>query len=104
MQDDQSGLPLFEWKPVCIVKAFPLSKRGGKVRDVARKLITKRTEVHIEQYVDQVSIALRRHLARFDIPVDEQERQLSDFWTSVNLEAARISHHATRDNNPKGAA
>lgn len=104
MIDDQTMPSLFDWKPTCIVKPFPLNKRREKVRDVAQKLVRRRTEAHIDQYVEQVTVALRRQLQRINVPAGVQEKLLSDFWIAVDLEAARISHHASRGNNPRGAA
>lgn len=99
-------LPLFAWRPqVSIVIAFPLSRRVSKIQDVARKLITKRSDAHVEQYTSQVSNALRRQLIEIGASEDQQDAQLSAFWSKVDQEAARLTWCASSgSNNPRGAA
>lgn len=87
------GLPLFDWTPPedkpSVVIAFPLHRRMSKVRDVAEKLATKRTDRHIEQYRIQVTDALRGQLIRYGIDADQIERELDRFWQAVTVESTR---------------
>jgi hypothetical protein len=93
-------LPLLRWQPPalpCAVFAFPLVRRVGKVRDVARKMAAKRTARHVDTYRDQVTTALLRHLDRIGVPEAEQDEQLGAFWLAVQAEMIRLrySDHGT---------
>jgi Iap family predicted aminopeptidase len=88
--DDIKTLPLFAWTPPVKVIAFPLNRRAGKIRDVARKLVTKTTERHADHYREQVSSALRGQLEKVGTCLFEQERQITLFWSEVDREVTRI--------------
>lgn len=85
-----ADLPLFAWSPpACDVRAFPLDRRLGKVRDVARKLLTKATDKHAAQYRDQVEAALLHGLEKCGVPADRHGAELARFWRAVATEMAR---------------
>ena len=85
-----TDLPLFAWSPPpCDVRAFPLDRRIGKVRDVARKLRVKATEKHAAQYRDQVEVALLHGLEKSGVPGDRHAAELARFWRAVAAEMAR---------------
>ncbi len=100
MTDDD--LPLFNWQSAdCLVITFPLVKQTGKIRDVAAKLLDKRTDRHADYYRSQVSDALIRRLCRLSISEREQDEQIGAFWRAVELEVARLTYRGQR---PGGAA
>ena len=83
-------LPLFAWQPpACEILPFPMSKRTGKIRDVAAKLLAKSTERHADYYRKQVNESLAAGFERIGIAADEQERQIADFWQRVEAEMRR---------------
>lgn len=97
-------LPLFTWKPPVSVIAFPLDRRAGKIRDVARKLLSKTTDRHADYYCSQVTEALRLHLEKIGLSESEQDEQIGAFWSKVDAELARLSYRGTGSNDPRGAA
>jgi hypothetical protein len=95
-------LPLFAWRPPTgAVITFPLAKQGGKIGDVARKLLTKTTDKHAEYYRGQVTDALVKRLLRLGIPDPVIHEQLGAFWIAVEWEMARLTYRGQR---PGGAA
>lgn len=98
-----NDLPLFAWKPPVDIIAFPLDRRVGKIRDVARKLLSKSTDHHADYYAGQVTEALRRHLEKLGLSEDQQDEQIGAFWAKVDVELARLSYRGT-GNDPRGAA
>lgn len=104
MSGHHTDLPLFAWQPPCMIIAFPLEHRVGKVRDVARKLLAKTTERHADYYASQIEDALRHHLSKAGVSQIEQDRQICAFWGKVNAEIARLTHRGTGSNDPRGAA
>ncbi|MCK8779062.1 DUF6074 family protein [Rhizobium sp. NTR19] len=86
------------------VLLFPLNRRRSKVADVARKLSTKRTEAHVDQYTGQVTNALRRHLRSLGLTEPQQQSEIASFWSEVDREVACLSWRASTGNNPRGAA
>jgi hypothetical protein len=90
-------LPLLTWRPpTCHLIPFPLVRRIGKVRDVARKMLDKSTDRHADFYRTQVTDALLKHLEKIGLPESEQEEQLSAFWTAVDFEIARLKYRTQR--------
>lgn len=90
----RDALPLFYQQPTtCMVVAFPLHRRVGKIRDVASKMRTKTTEKHVAGYREQVTSALVNQLERAGFPETERAGQLSAFWRAVGCEMARQRHH-----------
>jgi hypothetical protein len=86
--------PLFHWTPPpCRLLAFPLSRRIGKIRDVALKLSGKATDKHADYYRQQVEEALRKHLAKIDVVGEDQDREIAHFWSSVRNEMSRLAYH-----------
>ncbi|RWC38329.1 DUF6074 family protein [Mesorhizobium sp.] len=71
---------------------FPLTRRVGKIRDVATKMMAKSTDRHAESYRDQVTVALLSHLTRIGVPQADQDKQLSTFWAAVQTEVIRQSY------------
>ncbi len=99
-----ADLPVFAWQSPCQLYAFPPARRTAKVRDVARKMLTKRTDAHADQYTTQVSDALRRQMERFGVCESDQDEQIGAFWSQVHQEMVRISWSGSAGNNPRGAA
>lgn len=100
-----SDLPLFSWQPVCIVISFPLSRRMGKVRDVAAKMLDKTTERHADQYRAQVTEALVKQMARSGINQAVQSAEIEAFWAKVHEEMVRLTYQRRgRSPDPRGAA
>lgn len=96
------NLPLFTWQPpACAFIAFPLDKQVGKVRKVARKLLTKTTDRHEDQYRGQVADALIRRFQKLGVSEIEQDEQIGRFWSAVELEVMRLSYRASQ---PGGTA
>lgn len=96
-------LPLFTWHPDgAEIMPFPLRRRRSKVVDIACKLLTKRTEAHVEQYTGQVTDALCRQLGKSGIGADDQAKQIRELsgaqWT---LRPRGLRHTG---NDPRGAA
>ncbi|AZO42942.1 hypothetical protein EJ076_18485 [Mesorhizobium sp. M7D.F.Ca.US.005.01.1.1] len=85
----------------CSVVVFPLVRRIGKVRDVARKMLDKSTDRHAESYRDQVTTGLLGHMVRIGIPDQEQDEQLGAFWSAVDAEMTRLTYRGSR---PGGSA
>lgn len=76
----------------CQVIAFPLTRRVGKIRDVAAKMLAKSTDRHVESYRDQVTEGIHSSLSRAGIPAGEQDAQLGGFWNAVQNEIIRLTH------------
>lgn len=85
-------LPLFTWTPPTQIIVFPMTKRIGKIRDVASKLLTKSTLRHADSYKDQVSQALLNQMMRVGIPENQQDEQLGAFWHAVDAEVLRLTY------------
>jgi hypothetical protein len=94
-------LPLFHWQPSRQVIVFPMIRRVGRIRDVAAKMLDKRTDRAAASYRDQVTDAMLRSLARAGIPEGEQNEQLGAFWSEVQLEMIRLTY---RGSQPGGTA
>ncbi|AVA21589.1 DUF6074 family protein [Rhizobium sp. NXC24] len=101
-----TDLPLFAWQPACRVITYPLSRRVGKIRDVASKMLTKTTDNHREWYMKQVTEALLNHLEKVGLSEIEVDEQIGAFWTKVENEMTRLSYgrSAGGNNDPRGAA
>lgn len=104
MSGQHTDLPLFAWQPSCKLIAFPLSRRTGKVRDVARKMIEKSTDRHAAFYQRQVTEALIGQLERIGVPESQQNEQINAFWKKVEIEMARLCYRGAGNNDPRGAA
>ncbi|MER8653450.1 DUF6074 family protein [Mesorhizobium sp. M0847] len=89
-------MDLLDWNPPCHVIVFPLVRRIGKVRDVARKMLDKSTDRHAESYRDQVTTGLLGHMTRVGIPEQEQDEQLGAFWSAVDAEMTRLTYRGSR--------
>lgn len=85
----------------CKIIAFPLVRRVGKVRDVARKMLTKSTVRHMDSYCEQVTGVLINQMDRLGVPEAEQDEQLGLFWLAVEREAYL---NLNRDGRPGGDA
>lgn len=104
MSDRHSDLSLLIWEPVRTVIVFPLARQRARVIDVARKLMTKRSERHEEQYRDQVTRSVFRGLSKLGLSEIDQDEQLGAFWSAVEREHLRMRYRNTGNNNPNGAA
>ncbi|RWL45283.1 MAG: hypothetical protein EOR60_15165 [Mesorhizobium sp.] len=80
---------------------FPQTRRIGKIRDVASKMIAKPTDRAAASYRDQVNEAMIRQMTRAGIDETTQDEQLSAFWSAVQAEIIRIFH---RGDSPGGHA
>lgn len=89
MQRDD--LPLFEWQPPVTVLLFPLSKRVGKVRQTAVKLLRRHGD-DADLYWKQVVAANRRHLERVGLDEHQIAAELRAFFDAVQVEMARQSY------------
>lgn len=91
-------LPLFRWSPPpCRVLPYPLTRRVGKIRDVALKLSEKATEKHAAYYQSQVDDALRKQMIRIGLDDAAQDRALAAFWSCVRNEINRLAYHYRDD-------
>ena len=99
MHDD---LPLFAWQPPRKLIPFPMAKRIGRIRDVAQRLLDKRTNRSATHYRKQVTDALIASFDRIGVPETEQDEQLGVFWSAVEVEMGRQCHDWA--NNGGGAA
>ncbi|MBZ9655042.1 DUF6074 family protein [Phyllobacterium lublinensis] len=73
----------------CVVIPFPLVKRIGKVRDVAKKLMDKSTDRHAVSYRQQVAEGLYNQLGKIGVSEEERVRQIRAFMLAVRVEANR---------------
>lgn len=94
-------LPLLAWQPECQVIAMPLTRRIGRIREVAAKLHEKPTERAADHYRHQVREGLYAQLHRLDVPLEQQHEMISSFWASVDVELARLNY---RGRSPGGGA
>jgi hypothetical protein len=85
----------------CQVIVFPMIKRIGRIRDVAAKMLDKRTDRAAAFYRDQVTDCMLRSLARAGIPEHDQDEQLGAFWSAVQAEMIRLTYRGQR---PGGSA
>lgn len=74
-------------RPVEIIP-FPLTRRIGRIREVAGKLADK-TDRQTEHYLKQVTGGLFYQLERLGIPAETQDRMVEDFMTAVCNELNR---------------
>ena len=74
----------------CRVIAFPLGRRIGRIREVARKLNGK-SRAAASFYQRQVTEGMTAHLDRLGVDELEQDRQIDTFWVQVNVEVAALS-------------
>ncbi|TKT78401.1 DUF6074 family protein [Aquamicrobium sp. LC103] len=89
MQRDD--MPLFRWQPPVKVILFPLTKRIGKVRHTAQKLLGKQGD-DADLYWKQVMSANRKHLERIGLSDDEIDDQLREFFDAVQGELRRLTY------------
>lgn len=85
----------------CTVIVFPLDRRVGRVRDVAKKMAAKSSDRHAEHHRDQVTGALLTQMQRIGLGEEEQNAQLEEFWQSVQAEMIRQVFKGSR---PGGSA
>ena len=89
-------LPLFTWHPSHQVIVFPMIKRTGRIRDVAAKMLDKRTDRAAAFYREQVTDAMLRSMTRAGIPEVEQDEQIGEFWSAVQAEMIRLTYRGQR--------
>ncbi|WP_164924154.1 DUF6074 family protein [Sinorhizobium fredii] len=73
----------------CELVPFPLSKRIGKIRGVAAKLLDRKSERHAEYYQQQVTEALVGQLRKIGLPQRLQDKEIREFWSGVEQEMKR---------------
>lgn len=73
----------------CEVVPFPLGKRIGKIRSVAARLLHRTSAHHAEYYRQQVNVALVGQLRKIGIPEHLVNREIREFWSSVEQEMDR---------------
>jgi hypothetical protein len=83
----QTSMP--EANESCRVVAFPLARRIGRIREVARKLNGK-SRAAASCYELQVTGGMLAHLERLGVDEAEQERQIDSFWAEVNMEVSTL--------------
>lgn len=83
---------LFDWKPPCAVIVFPMTKRVGRIRDVATKLLDKPTDKAASFYRNQVTDSLIKSMGRAGIADAEQDEHLGAFWNAVDCEMIRRTY------------
>ncbi|MCV3764047.1 DUF6074 family protein [Rhizobium sp. TRM95796] len=97
-------LPLFAWKPVCSVVAFPLKKRIGKVRRVAGVFNEKSEKQRLWYWRTQVA-QLSDQLQRIGYGEERIEEEIEAFRVAVSRELSMMNYQRlSRGNNPKGVA
>lgn len=84
-------LPLLAWKPPVRVLLFPLTRRVGKIRHTAAKLIQKHGE-DANLYWRQVVASNRKHLERVGLSEQEIETELRAFNDAVQREMMRLTY------------
>lgn len=103
-QEMDIDLPLFTWKPVCSVVAFPLERRVGKIRRVAGVFSEKSEKQRLPYWRAQVS-QLSDQLERIGYPEKRIEQEIEAFRVAVSRELSMMTYQRlSRANNPKGAA
>lgn len=88
--------PPLNWQPSRQVVVFPMVRRVGRIRDVAAKMLDKRTDRAATSYRDQVTDGMLRSLHRAGISEDEQDEQLGAFWNAVQAEILRLTYRGSR--------
>jgi len=83
------------------LRVFPLNKRVGKIRDVAQKMLDKRSDRHALSYREQVTKALSAQLDRAGVDASNRNAQLTAFWLEVRAEILRQTYRGSR---PGGGA
>lgn len=85
-------LPLFAWQPPRKVIVFPMTKRIGRIRSTAAKMLDKPTDRAAQSYRNQVTASLIKSFDNAGIPEAEQDEQLCAFWEAVQGEMIRQSY------------
>ena len=80
---------------------FPMTKRVGRIRDVATKMLDKPTDRAATFYRDQVTDAIIRSLTRAGIAAAEKDEHVGAFWSAVQAEIIRLTYRGSR---PGGSA
>lgn len=99
---DRSDRLLSEQIRNCQFIPFPVVRRIGKIRDVAAKMLQKRSARHAAYYREQVTEALVGQLKKIHLPKDEQGELVEEFWLEVEREVFRQS--GGRSSGPDGVA
>jgi hypothetical protein len=68
---------------------FPPERRVGKIRDVAAKWLSQRTDGLAKKYAQQIDGDLQAHFDKLGILPDERARLTTEFWKAVRAEIAR---------------
>lgn len=92
-------LPLFNWMPLGRVIVFPMTRRTGRIGDVALKLLDKPTERAASSYRKQVTDALVKQLEKAGLSDVDRDEHVEEFWSAVQAEINRLSY---RNNRPGG--
>lgn len=87
---DELQPSLLDWTPPeAAVIPFPMAKRTGKVRDVARKLLSKTTDRAVDHYRRQVTEGIEANLTSRHVPTEMHQQQIDAFWLAVECEINR---------------
>lgn len=78
-------LNLLDWNSPCMVIAFPMAKRVGKIRRVAEMLSAKRGAA-ATNYWKQTVATLGGQMQRAGFDRDTINRELRDFYDAVQRE------------------
>lgn len=93
------NLPLFNWMPIGRVIVFPMTRRSGRIRDVAFKMLDKPTERATSSYRNQVTATLVKQLGKAGLSAEDIDQHVDEFWSAVETEMDRL---APRGNFPDG--
>lgn len=85
-QDNSIAGHLLSNEHTCELVPFPLSKRIGKIRGVAAKLLDHKSDRHAGYYQQQVTEALVAQLRKLGLPQHRLDREIREFWYGVEQE------------------
>ncbi|MDF3216277.1 MULTISPECIES: DUF6074 family protein [Mesorhizobium] len=93
-------LDLLDWNPPCMLIAFPMAKRIGKIRRVAEVLSARRGAA-ATNYWKQMVATMGGQMQRAGFDRDTINRELREFHDAVQRELWLRSGHGQR---PGGSA
>lgn len=92
-------MDLLNWNPPCQIVVFPLTRRVGRIREVAESYVSK-SDKAAAHYLSQVTGGLFAQLNRIGVPEDQQDEMLGAFVDALEREVARLMNQC----RPGGAA
>ncbi|AEG51909.1 MULTISPECIES: DUF6074 family protein [Sinorhizobium] len=90
-QDNCTAGHLLCNEDTCELVPFPLSKRIGKIRGIAAKLLDRKSARHAEYYQQQVTEALVGQLRKIGLPQHLLDKEIREFWSGVEQEMNRTT-------------